>query len=86
MKCKTESNKSSGRKATYSNLGKLLLYTLMTVIVSDFSPYRLTSLARSEFCIIVIYLLSPLEACGITVQGNDKWRTLIQNASKQSIR
>jgi len=25
---------------------------------------------------------TPSEACGITVQGNDKWKTLIQNASK----
>jgi len=22
------------------------------------------------------------QACGITIQGNDKWKTLIQNASK----
>ena len=25
---------------------------------------------------------TPSEACGITVQGRDKWKTLIQNASK----
>jgi len=25
---------------------------------------------------------TPSEVCGITIQGNDKWRTLIQNATK----
>lgn len=25
---------------------------------------------------------TPSEACGITIQGHDKWKTLIQNASK----
>jgi hypothetical protein len=25
---------------------------------------------------------TPSEACGITIQGQDKWKTLIQNASK----
>ncbi|MGI0058762.1 MAG: hypothetical protein ACREBJ_03255 [Nitrosotalea sp.] len=25
---------------------------------------------------------TPSEACGIVIQGNDKWKTLIQNASK----
>ena len=25
---------------------------------------------------------TPSEACGITIQGDDKWKTLIQNASK----
>ena len=25
---------------------------------------------------------TPSEACGITIQGNDKWKTLIENASK----
>lgn len=25
---------------------------------------------------------TPAEACGIEIKGNDKWRTLIQNASK----
>lgn len=25
---------------------------------------------------------TPSEACGITIQGKDKWKTLIQNASK----
>jgi len=24
---------------------------------------------------------TPSEACGITIQGENKWRTLIQNAS-----
>jgi len=24
---------------------------------------------------------TPSEACGITIQGNDKWKTLIQRAS-----
>jgi hypothetical protein len=27
---------------------------------------------------------TPSEACGITIQENDKWKTLIQNASKKS--
>jgi transposase-like protein len=26
---------------------------------------------------------TPAEACGITVEGNDKWKTLIQNASNK---
>jgi putative transposase len=26
---------------------------------------------------------TPAEACGITVEGNDKWKTLIQNASQK---
>ena len=26
---------------------------------------------------------TPAEACGIEVQGNDKWMTLIQNASRK---
>jgi putative transposase len=26
---------------------------------------------------------TPGEACGIKIQGNDKWRTLIQNASSK---
>ena len=25
---------------------------------------------------------TPVEKCGIEVKGNDKWKTLIQNASK----
>lgn len=25
---------------------------------------------------------TPSEVCGITIQGKDKWRTLIENASK----
>jgi hypothetical protein len=25
---------------------------------------------------------TPSEACGITIQGNDKWKTRIQNATK----
>ena len=25
---------------------------------------------------------TPAEACGIKVEGNDKWKTLIQNAKK----
>jgi hypothetical protein len=25
---------------------------------------------------------TPSEACGITIQGDDKWRTLIENASR----
>ena len=25
---------------------------------------------------------TPSEACGIEIHGNDKWRTLIQNACK----
>jgi len=25
---------------------------------------------------------TPSEACGITIEGNNKWKTLIQNASK----
>ena len=25
---------------------------------------------------------TPAEACGITIQGNDKWKTLIQNSSQ----
>ena len=27
---------------------------------------------------------TPSEACGITIQGNDKWKTLIQNAKFSS--
>jgi transposase-like protein len=27
---------------------------------------------------------TPAEACGITIEGNDKWKTLIQNASKKT--
>lgn len=27
---------------------------------------------------------APSEACGITIEGENKWKTLIQNASKQS--
>jgi hypothetical protein len=27
---------------------------------------------------------TPAEACGITVNGDNKWKTLIQNASKTS--
>jgi len=27
---------------------------------------------------------TPAEACGIKVEGQDKWKTLIQNASKNS--
>ncbi len=26
---------------------------------------------------------TPAEACGITIQGEDKWKTLIQNASRK---
>ena len=26
---------------------------------------------------------TPSEACGITVNGDNKWKTLIQNASKK---
>jgi hypothetical protein len=26
---------------------------------------------------------APSEACGITIEGQDKWKTLIQNASKK---
>lgn len=26
---------------------------------------------------------TPSEACGITIQGSDKWKTLIQNASNK---
>jgi hypothetical protein len=26
---------------------------------------------------------TPAEACGINIEGKDKWITLIQNASKQ---
>ena len=25
---------------------------------------------------------TPSEACGITIEGKDKWKTMIQNASK----
>lgn len=28
---------------------------------------------------------TPSEACGVTIQGHDKWKTLIQNATKRSI-
>lgn len=28
---------------------------------------------------------TPAEACGIEVKGKDKWKTLIQNATNQSI-
>ncbi len=28
---------------------------------------------------------TPSEACGIIIQGDDKWRTLIQNATKSTI-
>ena len=28
---------------------------------------------------------TPSEVCGIIIQGNDKWKTLIQNASKVSL-
>jgi hypothetical protein len=27
---------------------------------------------------------TPSEACGITVEGQNKWKTLIQNATKHS--
>lgn len=27
---------------------------------------------------------TPAEACGITVKGENKWKTLIQNASKEN--
>jgi hypothetical protein len=27
---------------------------------------------------------TPSEVCGITVQGQDKWKTLIQNAGKNN--
>jgi hypothetical protein len=27
---------------------------------------------------------TPSEACGITIEGENKWKTLIQNASKTS--
>jgi hypothetical protein len=27
---------------------------------------------------------TPSEACGITIKGDDKWKTLIQNASKRT--
>ena len=27
---------------------------------------------------------TPAEACGITVEGDNKWMTLIQNASKKT--
>jgi len=27
---------------------------------------------------------TPAEACGITIKGKNKWKTLIQNASKKS--
>jgi len=26
---------------------------------------------------------TPSEACGIIIEGSDKWKTLIQNASKK---
>jgi len=26
---------------------------------------------------------TPAEACGIEIKGDDKWRTLIENASKK---
>ena len=26
---------------------------------------------------------TPAEACGITIEGKNKWKTLIQNASKK---
>jgi hypothetical protein len=26
---------------------------------------------------------TPSEACGITIEGKDKWKTLIENASKK---
>ena len=26
---------------------------------------------------------TPAEACGIEVKGNDKWKTIIQNASRK---
>jgi transposase InsO family protein len=29
---------------------------------------------------------TPSEACGITIEGENKWKTLIQNASKHSLR
>jgi len=28
------------------------------------------------------YGKTPAEACGITIEGKNKWKTLIQNASK----
>jgi len=28
---------------------------------------------------------TPAEACGITVEGKNKWKTLIQNASKKEV-
>jgi hypothetical protein len=27
---------------------------------------------------------TPSEACGITIEGKNKWKTLIENASKKS--
>ena len=28
---------------------------------------------------------TPSEACGITIEGKNKWKTLIENASKQPL-
>ena len=28
---------------------------------------------------------TPSEACGITIEGENKWKTLIENASKSSL-
>ena len=28
---------------------------------------------------------TPAEACGITIEGQDKWKTLIENASKSGL-
>ena len=31
-----------------------------------------------------LYGKTPSEACGITIEGQNKWKTLIQNASKEN--
>jgi len=32
---------------------------------------------------IKVYKKTPAEKCGIEIEGNNKWLTLIQNASKE---
>ncbi|MGD0203013.1 MAG: hypothetical protein ABSC20_03805 [Candidatus Bathyarchaeia archaeon] len=35
---------------------------------------------------MALYGKTPSEACGITIEGQNKWKTLMQNASKTRIK
>ena len=54
----------------------------------DIRAFASTSSGLSEFCSVVGVLdeLDPTEAAGITVEGDNKWLMIIQNASKEDIR